>query len=281
MSVTEIGEDIVRPQDPEMRFGMAKWEDKSLAETAQEEISPPPSAPVVSDKKKERRVRWLNPVTGKKELRFQTEIDLIERQVSPAMTEEAILKAAADIQARKKKYSSDHQIHMHTPYAETEERPPEQRPMMVMPFDPAIAAELFKGDPREREKPKKGLDSRKAEELTFQNEPITIRISPSQGKYKSPTQFCAVNGRGNMLVDGKWLMVRELPRGVNVTTRRHCAENLARARRDEYDVDYRTIPGSDPVNEVKTYTYPVVPFSVIEDKSPRGAAWFEAVTRTR
>jgi hypothetical protein len=70
-------------------------------------------------------------------------------------------------------------------------------------------------------------------ELAFMEEPVMIRIEPSQEDNAAMTVDCACNGKGAEVLDartGKWLELNVLPVGLVVTTKRKYVEILARSK---------------------------------------------------
>jgi hypothetical protein len=125
------------------------------------------------------------------------------------------------------------------------------------------------------------------EELAFNEEPITIHIHHSSERNAPPcTDLVANNGRwAEMLVgtteaSSKWVAVGYLPRGRNIVTKRKYAMELARSKQDNVTTQIMERNGEDPQNLVKRVTSAKFPFSVIEDKNPRGAEWLRIMLYT-
>lgn len=106
----------------------------------------------------------------------------------------------------------------------------------------------------------------KAEELIFMEEPVVIVIHTTSDKFaENPVPLG--NGGRRMFV----------PRGTNVVIARKYVEVLARAKVDQFgDQEYIDNDG------IRHHRYPKgvnlqYPFSVVEDKNPKGKAWLQKV----
>jgi hypothetical protein len=116
-------------------------------------------------------------------------------------------------------------------------------------------------------------------ELAFMEEPVMIRIEPSQLDNAAMTVDCACNGKGAEILDartGKWLELNVLPVGLVVTTKRKYVEILARAKTMRVQTpdhaDGKNIDKNDLTRRhARTHV-----FSVIKD-TDRGTAWLTAI----
>lgn len=118
-----------------------------------------------------------------------------------------------------------------------------------------------------------GLDAKMLAELSFMEEPVTIRIEPSTAENAPPAIDCWVNGRGaEALINGKWMVLGWLPVAIPVTTKRKYLEVLAKSKRDRIETKVVKLPDSER-NEIERATMSVAPFSVIKDANPEGAEW--------
>lgn len=116
-----------------------------------------------------------------------------------------------------------------------------------------------------------------AKALSFAEEPVTIRVSPSAEKFAPTVIDCAVNGKGaEVFVGGRWHELGVIPVGREVTTKRKYVEVLARSKQDNVStrIEQRT-DGEE--NIVDRSTYHKAPFSVIEDRNPMGAEWLTRI----
>ena len=110
--------------------------------------------------------------------------------------------------------------------------------------------------------------------LAFAEEPVTIRIERSSEKYAPKVIDLWCNGKGaEVLQNGRWLELKVLPVGIPVTTKRKYVEILARSKVDTVNTRVGDERDERPINEIERYTSSRAPFSVIEDKNPKGAAW--------
>lgn len=115
-------------------------------------------------------------------------------------------------------------------------------------------------------------------QLAFMEEPMTIRIERSSEKFAPKVVDCWVNGRGaELFVNGKWLVCGWLPVGEPIITRRKYVEVLARAKPDSIQTEVTERDGEDPQNTLQRYTSSKYPFSVLQDKNPRGMEWLTRI----
>lgn len=116
------------------------------------------------------------------------------------------------------------------------------------------------------------------EDLAFANDVIEIYIAPSTEKFGAKTAPCWVNGKGIEIYDrqvGRWFEVGEIPRGMNVITRRKYVEVLLGSKTDAKDTQVIEHPGADPENVLRTHTYMNYPIQIIrDDNKKRGPQWF-------
>ena len=120
-----------------------------------------------------------------------------------------------------------------------------------------------------------------AEALAFNEEPITIRIERTSEKNPPKVVDAWVNGKGaEVLHNGRWLELGFIPVGFPVTTKRKYAEVLAKAKIDTCNTnDDRDTTVEHPANLVARSTSSRAPFSVIEDRNPKGVAWLNGLVR--
>lgn len=103
-------------------------------------------------------------------------------------------------------------------------------------------------------------------ELAFMNEPVTVIVHESSDPLAEPLPEIRCNGR-----------LQIFPRGQEVVCRRAFVEVLARAKPVHYgNVEYVDGEGNKAVKypQKKSLRYP---FSVVDDKNPRGRAWLKKV----
>lgn len=106
----------------------------------------------------------------------------------------------------------------------------------------------------------------KAAMLAFNEEPVTVMIHETSERDAQQMFDVSVN---NLTVVFK--------RGETKTVRRKFVEQLARAKPVHYEnQEYQRINGDVGVNYV-AHRGLRFPFSVIEDRNPKGAAWIKAV----
>jgi len=115
-------------------------------------------------------------------------------------------------------------------------------------------------------------------ELAFMEDPITIRIEPSDDENAPIVVDCWVQGKGAEVFDPiakKWLELNCLPIGGIIITKRKYVEVLARSRADKVvakEVESRPAPGTDGWKVDRRMVRKTL-FSVIHDPSPKGAEW--------
>lgn len=166
----------------------------------------------------------------------------------------------------------------------------EQKPALVIKTPgqearPRSDGDVEIDDPREREPEvvradPSIIDADYQAELSFMEEPVTIRLEPSTEKNAANVFPCWCNGRGGeLMVDGRWITVTYLPVGMEITTKRKYLEVIVRAKIDTIQTDVIENPGQDPENRIRRFTSPIHSFSIIEDRNPRGAAWLTELRR--
>lgn len=116
--------------------------------------------------------------------------------------------------------------------------------------------------------------------LAFNEEPVTIRIERSAEKFAPNVVDCWCNGKGaEILVNGRWVETGYLPVGSPVTTKRKYIEILARSKVDTLNTRVEDRDSEKPQNLIDRYTSSKAPFSVLEDRNPKGAAWLTSLVR--
>lgn len=119
-----------------------------------------------------------------------------------------------------------------------------------------------------------------AEQLAFNEEPVTIRIERSSEKFAPRVVDAWCNGKGaEVLVNGRWVETSYLPIGVAVTTKRKYVEILARSKLDTINTKVEDRDSEKPQNLIERSTSSRAPFSVIEDRNPKGAAWLTGLVK--
>lgn len=128
--------------------------------------------------------------------------------------------------------------------------------------------------------PEDVLQANYAAALAFNEEPITIRIERSAEKFAPNVVDCWCNGKGaEMLVNGRWVETGYLPVGAPVTTKRKYVEILARSKIDSVQTKVEDRDSEKPINLIERFTSSKSPFSVLEDRNPKGAAWLTSLVR--
>lgn len=116
--------------------------------------------------------------------------------------------------------------------------------------------------------------------LKMGDDPVTIMINPSNEENAPQSYPCWVNGKGaEVFLNGQWVIATYLPVGIELTTKRKYVEVLARAKTDNIRTEHEGANVERPRNTVRRTTSAVANFTVIEDRNPRGPAWFAELRR--
>lgn len=120
-----------------------------------------------------------------------------------------------------------------------------------------------------------------AAELLFMEEPVTIRIEPSQDKNAATAIYCAVNGKGcEIWNEGqkRWMEIPHIPVGRTLTIKRKYVAVLAAAKATSVSTKHDDVGAQIIDNQVTRVTSAVAVFSVMGD-SAKGNAWLEEIRR--
>jgi hypothetical protein len=119
------------------------------------------------------------------------------------------------------------------------------------------------------------------ERLAMGEEPVTIVIEPSAEENAPHSYYCAVNGRGAECLgpDGQWRPIDWVPVGVQLVMKRKYVEVLVRAKKDRVTTDHGKVGEDNPHNKIVRVTSAVANVQIIEDKNPRGPAYFAELRR--
>lgn len=118
------------------------------------------------------------------------------------------------------------------------------------------------------------LGSSQVENLAFAEEPVTIRIAKSSEKFAPKVVDCWVNGKGaEIFVNGKWLEFGCMPIEMPFTTKRKYVEILARSKVDTVTTQTGSMADEKPANNIDRSTSSKTPFTMIQDKNPKGSEW--------
>ena len=122
------------------------------------------------------------------------------------------------------------------------------------------------------------VDQAYLDELAFYEEPVTIVINPSTHKNAASIFENWSNGLGaEMLVNGKWVVIKDLPVDKTITVKRKIVEQIARARVMNVQTIHEEPPVSSPRNEIIRTSSHVHSFSILRDESPRSREWLEMI----
>jgi hypothetical protein len=120
------------------------------------------------------------------------------------------------------------------------------------------------------------VDEAYLQELAFYEEPVTIVINPSTHKNAASIFENWSNGRGaEMLVNGQWQIIKDLPVGKPITIKRKIVEQIIRARVMNVQTIHEEPPVPSPRNEIIRTASHVHSFSILRDNSPRSQEWLE------
>lgn len=116
-------------------------------------------------------------------------------------------------------------------------------------------------------------------ELAFNEEWLEILINPSTHKNAASIFENWSNGVGaEMLINGKPVIVRDLPVGRPITVKRKIVEQIIRARVTEVRTIYESINVENPRNEIGRTDSRVHSFSVLHDPAgAKGHEWMRMV----
>lgn len=116
--------------------------------------------------------------------------------------------------------------------------------------------------------------------LAFNENPVTILIAPGIEENAAQFQFCQVNGKGaEVLINRRWVSFGHLPVGQVLTTKRKYLEVLIRSKRNGVVTTVIRPDGEDPINKTTRPTASVMAITLVEDRNPRGVAWFQEMIR--
>lgn len=158
--------------------------------------------------------------------------------------------------------------------------------MEIRQKDDVIVPGLDDALEHEQEKeiiPERQLIKSRMEALAFNEEPIMIRIEPSSEKNAPRCVDCWVNGKGAEVFDmhdQRWYSYGALPVGRPIITRRKYVEVLARSKRDDVSTEVVGRDTERPENIVHRSTSQRATFSVLDDRSPKGAEWLRRLLYT-
>lgn len=101
-------------------------------------------------------------------------------------------------------------------------------------------------------------------------EPVTVMVHDTTDPNAEELVPVGVNGR-----------MQYFARGVAQTVRRCYVERLARAKSTSYSQNLDERLGEQNFNRMKSHHALAYPFSVIEDKNPKGSAWLRGILAER
>lgn len=118
------------------------------------------------------------------------------------------------------------------------------------------------------------VDEDYLKELAFNEEWLTILINPSTHKNAASIFENWSNGIGaEMLINGKPVIVRDLPVGKPITVKRKIVEQIIRARVVNVQTAHEDATVASPRNEIMRSSSNVHSFNILKDDNPRSAEW--------
>ncbi len=123
------------------------------------------------------------------------------------------------------------------------------------------------------------VDQAYLDELAFNEEWLEILINPSTHKNAADIFENWSNGVGaEMLINGKPVVVRDLPVGVPITVKRKIVEHIIRARVTEVRTIYESTNVENPRNAIGRTDSRVHSFSVLHDPAgAKGHEWMRMI----
>ena len=113
------------------------------------------------------------------------------------------------------------------------------------------------------------LSSDKAEQEKFMNEVVTVMVHESTDQNDAELVQVGINGRTQFF-----------KRGVPQDVRRCYLERLARSKKTSYSQNLDHILG-EQMNNMRSHNALKYPFSVLEDRNPKGSAWLRGILAER
>lgn len=126
-----------------------------------------------------------------------------------------------------------------------------------------------------------------ADDLAFNEQPVTIVIHRSSEKNSPDSYYCGVNGEcPEVMRNGKWARwpTHYLPVDTRLTIKRKFVEVLVRAKADNIETWHQAPAEADQNTghirqRLTPRTSAFATISIIEDKDPRGGAWLTEMSR--
>lgn len=112
--------------------------------------------------------------------------------------------------------------------------------------------------------------------LAFFEGGVKVIFHESGVQFAAPWVECSNNGTGfELLHDGKWLKVGQVPVNEEVIVKRKYLDTLGRARETALRTEVVNRPNEDPINRLTRSTMQKYPFSVVDHMTDhkRSIAW--------
>ena len=121
------------------------------------------------------------------------------------------------------------------------------------------------------------------DEIKFNEDPVSVVLTPSQDRNAPKQVYCAVNGKGAEVWDERnkrWIEFKYLPVGRVLTVKRKYIEVLARSRADTFNT--REVTPTPLANQdgfaLEASTIPTSPITIRHDPAgAKGQEWFSRV----
>ena len=120
------------------------------------------------------------------------------------------------------------------------------------------------------------------EAMAFQEEPMVILIHRGQDMTSSKTtDLIAVNGvPAEMLFKNGWVEVGFLPKGIAITTKRKYVGVISSSKMESLMTRHEQAHEQEDINNrLERSTTSQLPFSVLQDKNPKGVEWLQGVVQ--
>ena len=124
------------------------------------------------------------------------------------------------------------------------------------------------------------VDQDYLDELAFYEEPLMVMINQSSHKNAASIFENWSDGRGaEMQINGKWVIIKDLPVGEPITIKRKIVEQIIRARVMNVQTIHEEPPISSPRNQIVRNSSHVHSISILRDDNPKGREWLEMAYR--
>ena len=123
-----------------------------------------------------------------------------------------------------------------------------------------------------------GFTKEYADQLDFNEQPVTVMISPEGGRNSASWVQAWSCGTSEYFENGRWVPAFKgyLPTGRRITLKRRLVEVLLRARVTSVSTNHDAKDSQgNPINQVIRETAAVNPIQIFNDNGPGAQEWFE------